>query len=404
MMLSAILWAIAALVVRIHGGRARLSAWLTLGVLLGLSYLTKSIMFPLSLVILIVSVIAMRQQQGALRHHAVAMAVFLAVSAPQVIALSSDGNGIRYSDSGWLAYALKVNHYPKMWTGSPPGSGIPEHPIVQAGARPAMFAFPDSRPDRTYPVWNDPATWFRGMNADFNVEDQARASVRNIRNTAGFALKVLIPLLVIILLRKRGTPFTQWPLVTVACVAIAAYLGLNAEPRLVGAWFILLVLSVMAATAFDDHRRGKFGRGVVHAIMIVAWISTVTYVIDRLATSSFNDGWNTPHYQWRVAEHVKAVGVRPGSRVALIGDESDIYWARLSDVQVAVQIPLGEAPAYWKATPEGRGRYNRTMVKYGTKAMVASWTNPRDSTDQWKRIGGTMYSVSPLDTRDDLDN
>ena len=404
MMLSAILWAIAALVARIHGGRARPSTWPTLGALLGLSYLTKSIMFPLSLVIIVVSLIAMRRQRGALRHHAIATAVFLAVSAPQVITLSSDGNGIRYSDSGWLAYALKVNHYPKMWTGIPPGSGVPEHPIVQAGARPAMFVFPDSSPDRTYPVWNDPATWFRGMDADFDVDDQATAFARNIRNTAGFALKVLIPLVIVAGLRKRGTRFTQWPIVTVACVAIAAYLGLNAEPRLVGPWFILFVVSVMAATEFDEHRRGQFGRGVVHAITIVAWISTVTYVIDRVATSRLNDGWNTPHYQWRVAERVKALGARPGSRVALVGDESDIYWARLSDVQVAVQIPLGEAPAYWQAAPGARDRYERMMAKYGVKAMVSSWTNPPDSTDEWKRVGGTMYSVSPLDTLDDIDH
>ncbi len=404
MLLSSVVWAIAALLVRIHSGRATSGSLIALGALLGLSYLTKSFMFPMALVILCASVYAMRRTPGAVRRHGIAIAAFVIVAAPQVLALSSDGNGIRFSDSGWLAYALKVNRYPKMWTGRPAGSGIPEHPIVQVASKPAMFVFATTERDRSYPVWNEPATWFRGMDPDFDADRQSSVVASNLAIAAGFALKVVLPLLIVIGLRKRGVPFSNWTVVGVTTIAIAGYMMLHVEPRLIGAWLVLLVVTVLAATPLDDGRRGRAGQTVVHAITFIGLISIATYVVDRVTTRRLNDGWNTPHFQWRVAQKVLALGAPSDSRVALIGDESDIYWARLSDVQVAVQIPLSEAPGYWRAGSRFRERYHRLMSRVGARAIVSSWTNPPDTVGEWSRVTGTMYSVSPLTDTNELEH
>ena len=88
--------------------------------------------------------------------------------------------------------------------------------------------------------------------------------------------------------------------------------------------------------------------------------------------------------------------------MALIGTESDIYWARLSDVQVAVQIPLAEARGYWRSENSTRAKYHALMTRSGAQAIVSSWTNPSGTLGDWKRIEGTEYSVSPLTTKDDV--
>ena len=404
MLLSALVWLAAAMVLRIRRQRATTSTFVTLGGVLGAAYLTKSFMFPVSLLILITSWVGARRNPQSFRLHLVAAIAFMAVALPQVAALSSDGNGIRYSDSGWIAYALKVNRYPKMWVGGPPGSGTPAHPIVQVERRPATFAFATESPDRTYPVWDEPAVWHRGMQPRFVLADQLAALLRNLKVTAGIALKVIIPLLVVVLLGRRGARFQHWGIVIVAAAVIIAYLMLSAEGRLVGVWLILLTIVTLAGTAIDETSKGRAARALVHVLTVIGVISFATYVIDRATTAGTNDGIRTPHLQWQVAQRVNALRLTPGSRVALVGDESDTYWARLSRVQVAVQIPLSEAPVYWSLSAEERDRYHQLLQRSGVKALVASWTTPPDSLRGWSKVEGTRFSVFSLSNANDLEH
>ena len=404
MLLSALVWLAAAIVLRIRRTRPGAGAFVALGGILGVAYLTKSFMFPVSLLILATSWLGTRKSPASLRHHVLAAIAFAAVALPQVAALSSDGNGIRYSDSGWLAYALKVNRYPKMWVGGPPGSGTPEHPIVQLGRRPATFAFATASPARTYPVWDEPAVWHRGMSPRFVLADQVSALQRNLKVTAGIALKVIVPLLVIVFLRRHGVSFRYRGIVLVAATVIVAYLMLNAEARVIGVWLVLMTIVSLAGTALDATSRGKAARAWVHALTAVGIISFVTYVIDRITTTTMNEGLRTPHLQWQVADRVNALRLAPRSRVALVGDESDLYWARLSRVQVAVQIPLSEAPVYWSLTPEERERHHRVLQRAGAKVLVASWTTPPDSLRGWSKVEGTRYSIFSLNNTNDLEH
>jgi hypothetical protein len=404
MLLSALVWLAAAIVLRIRRQRTTTATFVALGVTLGFAYLTKSIMFPISLLILATSWFGTQKSPASLRHHLVATVAFMAVALPQVAALSSDGNGIRYSDSGWIAYALKVNRYPKMWVGGPPGSGTPAHPIVQVERRPATFTFATASPDRTYPVWDEPAVWHRGMLPRFVLADQLAALQRNLKVTAGIALKIVVPLLIIVILGRRGVPFRYRGIALVASLVIVAYLMLSAEGRLIGVWLILITIVTLAGTVLDDTSRGRAGRAWVHALTAVGVISFATYVIDRVTSTTMNDGFRTPHLQWQVAERVNTLRLAPDSRVALVGDESDIYWARLSRVQVAVQIPLSEAPVYWSLSQEERDRYHRVLQRAGANALVASWTTPPDSLRGWSKVEGTRFSVFPLNNANDLEH
>ncbi len=397
MLLAAIVLAAAALIVRIERGAATLVTFATVGALLGIGYLTKSLMFPVSIALLALSMFAQRHRPGALPHHLGAVIVFLVVSLPQIVALSADGNGLRFSDSGRLAYSFKVNRFPRFWTGLPERSGTPLHPIRQIDSYPATFVFASNKPDRTYPIWDEPAVWYRGMTAPFNSRDQLEALKRNAIMAAGIALKVLVPVLIVFLLRERGRRTRIGVLAATSAAVMLAYLFLHTEGRLTGVWLAILAISVLAGVPVDTGtRKGAVARGLIPVIAVISAISLATYVIDQAFTTRLGHGFNARHLQESVAEAITRAGVLPGSKVALVGDESDIYWARLSDVQVSVQIPLQEAKKYWQLSDSARSELNRRIAATGADAVIASWTAPDRPIAGWTQVEGTRYSILPL--------
>ena len=90
------------------------------------------------------------------------------------------------------------------------------------------------------------------------------------------------------------------------------------------------------------------------------------------------------------------MGIPKGGRVGLIGDESDIYWARLARVQIVGQVPLSDAPAYWSLSDGARDDINRWIGMTGASALVASWTAPATPLEGWTPVPGSRYSIFPL--------
>jgi hypothetical protein len=134
----------------------------------------------------------------------------------------------------------------------------------------------------------------------------------------------------------------------------------------------------------------------VHLVTAICLISIVTYVIDQSFSSKADRGLVSQNLPYEVAQRVHALAIPRGARVALVGDESDIYWARLSGVQVAFQIPLPEADSYWAMSAAARDSLHRMLAARGASAVIASWTAPPDSLGEWHRVAGTRFSILPL--------
>lgn len=397
MLLVALLFAVAALIVRIERGDAGIGAFVALGALLGLSYLAKAVMFPVSLLMLALSFLATRKIPEYASNHFIAVAMFAVVVAPQIVSLSIKTGKPTFSHSSGIVYGLKVNHYPKLWTGGPKGSGTPVHPIVSINEKPATFAFPVQSPHRTYPLWDDPAFWYEGMTPHFNVSDQRDAFARNLKSGFGFSLKILLPLLVIFLFRDRRVRLRHLVLGGIAGLVLVVYLFLHTEARLAGPWLAIIVTSLLAGVALDSrgiHR--SIGIYAVHVITLICVISIATYLMDQSFSSKADQGLAAQNLPLDVAEGVGALGIPRGAKVALVGDESDIYWARLSGVQVAFQIPLPEADSYWAMSAASRDSLNRALAARGAAAVIASWTTPPGSLAEWQRVEGTRFSILPL--------
>ncbi|MEO8193619.1 MAG: hypothetical protein ABI681_07195 [Gemmatimonadales bacterium] len=400
MMLAAIGFAIAGLLVRAERGDAHIGSFIALGVVLGVAYLAKSLMFPVSVLILTMSMVISRKRRHSSRLHAAAAVAFAIVALSQVVALSRQNQGFTFSESGRIAYALKVSRYPKLWTGTPAGSGAPSHPIRMLDGKPATYLFASDSPDRSYPVWDDPALWYRGMKVRFDGAKQLSAVRRNLGIDLGISLKILLPLLVVWLLRDRRIRVRHKILVVTSALVIITYLFLHSEARLLGFWLVLGTVSLLAGVRVaSSAQSGRVAKAMVNVMTVIAAISLVRYAIDQVFVSRPEQGLRSGHLQWEVARRIEMAGIPAGSRVALVGDESDSYWARLARVQIAVQIPLSGAKQYWDMTPASRADLNRRIADAGVVAIVASWSAPSQPLSGWIPVEGTQFSFIPLQSR-----
>src|SRR5439155_20468027 len=125
-----------------------------LGVTLAVGYFAKTVMLPLAVIYVIAAVVL---EPRAWRGPAIAAAAFAIVAMPWLVALSLWKGTPTYGDTAPFMYATWVNGWAANlhWTGDPPGSGTPRHPVEQIAARPDAFAF-DWPARVTYPLFYDP--------------------------------------------------------------------------------------------------------------------------------------------------------------------------------------------------------------------------------------------------------
>lgn len=411
MMIAAIVFAVAALVLRIREEEAGVGSYVAFGALLGLGYLTKSFMFWVSLAILAMSFLTTRRIRGAPKRHLLSFVIFAIVALPQIVALSRQSGSPRVSDSARFVYALKVNFVSKLWTGVPPTNGIPRHPMQVIDTVPLTVAFPTDKPNRTYPVWDDLSYWYDGMLAHFDVKQQLEAIERNVKSDLGIALKVIVPLLAVWFMRDRRFSTRYRTLTVIPWAVIAGYAFFYSQSRLIGVWLAVALISGLAGISLESgaaSRKNLFARLTNRestldeakvAVNFVTAICTLSILSSALALSfspARDTGLQAQDIHWKVAENLRAAGVRRGARVALLGDESDIHWARLSGVQIAAQIPLDNDNLYWALTPEARANLDHRIAATGAVVMIGSWITPPAAISGWRRVPGTPFLIHPL--------
>src|SRR5260221_7126585 len=106
------------------GPEAPLRRFLIFGVVLGVGYWTKAIMFPISLIFLCVSIVKVRNWKRSLT----SVLAFSIAAAPLLFALSLPRGHFTFGDSGKLNYSTFVSPGGRAlnWQGAPAASGIPK--------------------------------------------------------------------------------------------------------------------------------------------------------------------------------------------------------------------------------------------------------------------------------------
>jgi 4-amino-4-deoxy-L-arabinose transferase-like glycosyltransferase len=425
-LVSALVFVASALLLRVRLRRAGWLAFALLGLTLGVGYLTKTFMFPLAFVFLAAALFAYGNLRRALPRVALALLVFLAVSAPFVVALSRAKGRLTIGDTGRLNYAWHVNgttpfiHWQGESTGgssSSSSSGTPAHPTRKLSDAPALYEF-GSPVAGTYPPWYDPTYWYEGVRARPSLSRQLKAVARNALLAYQFLFYrffpgALVAVLFILFYMSRGRArdiardaARYGFLLAPALVASACYLAIHFEQRYFAPFVVVIGMSLFAAVRVPPTPEARRLTGALVFVTLVAFALSLGYYSARDLYSSVRD--LAPGHgarvdvQWQVAEELRRLGLRPGEPVASIGNTMFHAWPRLARVRVVAEISTrtnggGDVEKFWAGDAALKARVLETFARTGARVIVAegipAWASGADG---WQRIGATHFYVYVL--------
>jgi len=389
-----------ALLFRIRRGRGNWLIFAGLGALLGLGYLAKAAMFPLSFAFLFsafcLSRIAGTSIRAAALRTLLAAGVFTGFALPLVLALSAMKGRPTFGDSGSISYTEYIDRATKTvhWQGEPSGTGIPAHATRKIFSDPPVYEFANPI-QGSYPPWYDPSYWYEGVRPHFVLKGQLWALFRaanmylKIFSKSGALWVVLVA--VWVTGRKALTwgslASGAWAVILPSVAALAMYSLVLVEFRYVAPFALMLMLGTLARVriAGEPQLLRRFHRVVILApALAVGWaVARDLYDVIR----------NQPYEPWVVAQQLHAMGIPPGTDVGYIGGGGDAYWAHLAGVRIIVEIPRTDLSRFIAADVERRQQVLALFSSVGATAVVTRNADAADPADGWRQIPGTHHFI-----------
>jgi hypothetical protein len=417
MIVAACVLAAGGLLLRIGAHAVTWKTFALLGAVLGVGYLAKAVMFPLAFVFLAAAVLAQRTLLRGTIRVLPAVATFLLVSGPLLIALSMANGRFTFSEVGQLTYLKHVHEvpFPHWKPGVVDVAGAPEHGVRTIGENPTIYEFA-TPVGGTYPLSYDPYYWYEGLVPSVAIVKQSKALAVNLRfyfdlflRTQGLFFGVALVLLVVALLdRPAGLPFHGWPLLLVASAAFGTYALVHVWYRYVAPFVVLLWAGLLLSVrlkALPAQRRWLTVSGGVLVLAVVVniaafhleglnalvrFVPSTGQLVGGGGGSAGSRTASAPPPT--VARGLVDMGLQQGDHVGFIGYSFDAYWARLARLKIVAEIVPGEADAFWDADRDRQADVLRSFATLGVRALVAQRL-PRDGRipTGWRRVEGTGY-------------
>jgi hypothetical protein len=390
LLVTAFVYLAAALLLRLRRD-AKLLSFVVLGFTLGVGYWAKAIMFPISLIFLAVSILKVPRWKQNLCS-AVAFAV---VAAPLVLTLSLPRGRLTFGDSGKMAYSSIVSPGGRVinWQGYPAASGVPKHPTRKIADDPPVYEF-NGPIHGTYPPSYDPSYWNEGRRATFNLRAQLRAILHSIPHVAELLLvtepSLTAGFLFLLLWTSRGfvdSLARHWDLLAISLAVVGLYMLVWFEPRYVGAFVVLIWLSVFLSLKLPADKDSQR----------IAGFSIVALVIGMLLSFASDTGRKfvngCPESARSQLEMVRQLALPPDTPIAVVGPGNFSYWAHFARLRIIADIMLPDDQDFWRLPADQRRRLYDVFRKTGAQWIIgqppSALANLLDA--GWKRVGETAY-------------
>jgi hypothetical protein len=411
MLVAAFFFVVCGLLVKIRRNRASWPAYLALGLVLGASYLTKPIMFPISLACLIATFGCSIKSRKLLLACGTLL-VFVAVTLPFIAALSKAKHKLTYSESGAYNYATYVDHIDAVhWQGDIPGAGKPAHPTRQIFDRPATFEF-GSPLDVTYPVWYDQSYWSLGLKPHFDLRSQLKVflTLSEAELAIFFNLQGSMVAGLFILFFVGGRKWAvlkdvarYWFLLLPAIGALALYSLVHLEPRYLGPFAIVTILCLFLSVHLprsEGNRRVFSAVAVLIFVMFLYPLAAPSMHLKSIARDLMGKTQVDPNSSQALAMDLQSLGLRPGDRVASLesSDYTATAWAYLAHLRIVAEVhyyPNGifdlSANNFWVADSATQEEVLKSMAKTGAVAAISQFAPPASVASGWTRLGDSQY-------------
>ncbi len=86
------------------------------------------------------------------------------------------------------------------------------------------------------------------------------------------------------------------------------------------------------------------------------------------------------------ARALQALGLRPGDRLASVGNSFEAYWAQIARARIVAEIPEGESDKFWREEEGAQARALDAMTAAGARAVVADWSPAAPVPPGWVRV------------------
>jgi hypothetical protein len=395
----------AGLLIRIiQAGQAHARTYVAFGAALGFGYLTKSAMFPLSLVFLAVAgFTSLRRRKGRLAF-LLAPVCFALVAGPWMAVLSHAKGRFTFGDVGRLAYAERVGAraVPLQWGGLAEAGQNLVHPPRLLRTDPPVLEFATPVPG-TFALWHD-SYWVEGMKIHFSWTGQLRVlheSYDTFFDLLNQQREYLVLLLFLVILQGTVLLYFKaflrlWVLWLPATAALGMYALVLVQPRYIAPFVVMLWLSLFAAIRLP--RNDVFQRFVFCAV--VATVLTTGVGLLRGAISDFHLLLRPPpDEQAEIAEDLHKLGVLDGQSIATIGiPRETFYWARLARLRIVSEIPTENVNQFWFASPGTQEKVRSLFAQTGAAAIVTDTMPAGTNVPGWVPIGRSPYFVFLLPT------
>ena len=368
----------------VRSGGSKRSA-IALGVVLGLAYLTKAALLPLSAAFVAPAVLFANKR---IRTLALIAVPLLCVAAPYIFALSLRKGRPTAGDVAKLNYAWYVGEVRvfKHWRGEERATGVPAHPTRKLVDRPATYEFREPV-QGTYPVWYDPSFWHEGLEVKPHWHNQWKRLARETwqvgwmfgRMIWAFAgIAIMLALHTLRIDRKRAL---------VACApliaAIVMYSLVHVERRFLAGFLIVSVTGVLASIRVMTLPTTRVLQGLM-ILLILALLYDVADegvdVVERLESAPAGN-----HYA-HTANALRATGVDRGETIALIGDGFRAYWAYVGGYHIGAEVSPRE---FWSVPRNLRQASVAAMFSNGISAVIADRKAGCPEEEGWRRVPHT---------------
>jgi hypothetical protein len=382
--------------------------WVLLGVTLGLGYLSKAVMLPVSLAFMAVTLFLNGGFRKGVPRVIIVGIAFLIIAGPFIFAMSRSKGRLTFGESGRLNYLWAIDGIKDHWQGDTPGYGLPKHPTRKVFDKPGIYEFGEPI-SGTYPVWFDPTYWYEGSVTRFSFRGQLRALGRNAQvyyELFGYGVHygLLLSLLILYLISGRRwmvlhdlTPY--WFLIVLALAGMGIYSLINVQGRYIAPFLVLLWLALFSAVRLPNSRES-------HRLISITVVALMTTMLLTIAGSSIREVRATASYlllgedrssheQWQVAEDLQQIGVTAPDRVAVIGNSGRSFWAYLAGLRIVAEIPRDSVAGFWAADGTVKNKVFNTFAGTGAKVIVTESPPPGTDMTGWKQLGnGTHYYYS----------
>jgi len=392
------------LLVAILSGRAEWKAFLGLGLLLGLIYLAKFFLFPICLLILVITWLIAKQRA---RYVVISALAFVAIAAPFIVALSVQVGKFTCGERATYDYAVSVNRIPFYhWQGD---STMPlAHPTRKIYAAPATFEFREAFKG-TYPPQYDISYWYEGIKPRVHFVHEIRVLASNLFwefETLFYSLNGIFLATLFLALYETGRGWLilkdmlrYWFLIVPSVATTILFALVFYLPEYLAASYVVLLLCLFLSAAFTFPKcRLLSGVAVLQLAMFVGLVG-FPLLLHLFNIHPLHSRVAERVYYSQVAEQAIEMGLKPGDQIASLNysNEQMAMWAHLARIQIIAEVyyrsdlPEGSANNFWNADPQTQEKVIQKLAQTGARAVISQDAPSGAGAVRWLEMGKTGY-------------